>query len=69
MAVNKVLKLQKLIKLTRSCELRRCDTYKDGKDITAAYNITVDHPFKITFRANNPYKYFITGFSFNIESN
>lgn len=66
MEVNKILKLQKLLKSIRSCELKRCETYKDGKEITAAYNITVDHPYCITFRANNPYKYFITGFSLNI---
>lgn len=69
-ACNKVLKLQRLLYLVKFGDPRRCDTFKevkDGKDITSAYSIIVDHPSKISFRANSPHKYFITGFSIKVE--
>lgn len=61
LAVNNVLKLQKLLHLVKSCEPKRYDTYKDTKDNTGAYTIGVDTPNKIIVKANNPHKYFITG--------
>ena len=68
MSVNKVIKLHKLMYLVRSCEPKKYDTYRDTKDITNAYNISVEHPFKVNIKANNPHKYFITGFSIALEA-
>lgn len=70
LASCRVIKLQKLLYLIKFSDPRRCDTFKDikdGKDITSAYSIIVDHPSKITIRANNIHKYFITGISLTVD--
>lgn len=68
MGVNRVVKLNKLMYLVRTCEPKKYYSYKDTKDITSAYNIAVEHQVKINLKANNPYKYFITGITINLEA-
>lgn len=64
--MNKVINTQKLLALARCCEPKRCNTYKDGKEITSAYNISVDSLSKIVMRAAAPHKYFITGITLTL---
>ena len=64
--VNREIKLQKLMYLVRYCEPRRCETFKDTKDLSSAYTIALEPPF-IRIRAISPHKYFITGFSLYVE--
>lgn len=60
------MKARKLINMVKFCDPRHCNTFKDYKEITSAYSIIVDHPTKITFRTNNPHKYFIAGISIKV---
>jgi hypothetical protein len=64
---NTLVRTNNLLALARYCEPKRYENFKESKDITNAYRVTIDSPTSIKAATNDSFKFFWTGVLFTAE--
>jgi len=64
---NTLVKTNNLLALAKYCEPRRYENFKESKDITNFYKVTIDASHSIKIVTTDPYKFFWTGLLFTAD--